>query len=55
MDTEKQAEFVRLYVRADEAAGTLHAQALEVWVCPVCTDCLPLSHGTSSQSNLFVI
>ncbi len=26
-----------------------------VWVCPVCTDCLPLSHGTSSQSNLFVV
>ncbi len=26
-----------------------------VWVCPVFTDCLPLSHGTSSQSNLFVL
>ena len=25
------------------------------WVCPVCTDCLPLSHSTSSQSNLFVV
>src|SRR5215204_3488442 len=25
------------------------------WVCPVSTDCLPLSHGTSSQSNHFVI
>jgi Na+/alanine symporter len=26
-----------------------------VWVCPVFTDCLPLSHGPSSQSNLFVL
>jgi hypothetical protein len=25
------------------------------WVCPVSTDCLPLSHSTSSQSNLFVL
>jgi hypothetical protein len=25
------------------------------WVCPVSTYCLPLSHGTSSQSNLFVL
>lgn len=25
------------------------------WVCPVFTDCLPLSHGASSQSNLFVL
>jgi hypothetical protein len=28
---------------------------LGYWVCPVFTDCLPLSHGTSSQSNLFVL
>ena len=27
--------------------------AYSLWVCPVSTDCLPLSHGTSSQSNLF--
>ena len=26
-----------------------------LWVCPVSTDCLSLSHGTSSQSNLFVV
>ena len=26
-----------------------------VWVCPVSADCLPLSHGASSQSNLFVL
>jgi integrase len=25
------------------------------WACPVFTDCLPLSHSTSSQSNLFVL
>jgi hypothetical protein len=25
------------------------------WVCPVSTDCLPLSYSTSSQSNLFVL
>ena len=25
------------------------------WVCPVSTDCFPLSYGTSSQSNLFVV
>jgi len=28
---------------------------LAVWVCPVSADCLPLSHGISSQSNLFVL
>ncbi len=26
-----------------------------VWVCPVFTDCVSLSHGASSQSNLFVV
>jgi hypothetical protein len=26
-----------------------------VWVCPVSKDRLPLSHGASSQSNLFVL
>jgi hypothetical protein len=25
------------------------------WVCPVSTDCLPLSHSPSSQSSLFVL
>ncbi|MBA3795358.1 MAG: hypothetical protein H0X19_14660 [Rubrobacter sp.] len=38
------------------ATLALQAQLLsEDWVCPVCADCLPLSHGTSSQSNLFVV
>ena len=31
MDTEKQAELVRLYVRADEEANALHTQAGEVY------------------------
>jgi plasmid maintenance system antidote protein VapI len=31
MDTEKQAELVRLYVQADEAANALHTQATEVY------------------------
>lgn len=35
--------------RAEDEAATW------VWVCPVFTDCLPLSHGASSQSNLFVL
>jgi hypothetical protein len=26
-----------------------------VWVCPASTDCLPLSHSTSSHSNLLVL
>ena len=30
MDTEKQAELVRLYIQADEEANALHAQATEV-------------------------
>ncbi len=33
--------------------GTL--DHLKLWVCPVSTDSLPLSYGTSSQSNLFVV
>jgi len=31
MDTEEQAELVRLYVQADEAANALHTQAAEVY------------------------
>src|SRR5829696_4179568 len=31
MDTEKQAELVRLYVQADEAANALLVQAIEVY------------------------
>ena len=31
MDTEKQAEFVRLYIRTDEEANALHTQATEVY------------------------
>ena len=31
MDTEKQAELVRLYIRADEAANALLVQAIEVY------------------------
>lgn len=33
----------------------LNGSDLEVWVCPVSADCLPLGHGTSSQSNLFIL
>ena len=31
MDTEKQAELVRLYIQADEEANALHTQATEVY------------------------
>ena len=31
MDTEKQAELVRLYIQADEEANALHTQAIEVY------------------------
>jgi hypothetical protein len=31
-----------------------YPEAERYWVCPVFTDCLPLSYGTSSQSNLFI-
>jgi len=31
MDTEKQAELVRLYIRLQEAADSLHTQATEVY------------------------
>jgi len=31
MDTEKQAELVRLYIRADEEANALHTQATEIY------------------------
>ncbi len=31
MDTEKQAELVRLYVRLQEATDSLHTQATEVY------------------------
>jgi len=31
MDTEKQAELVRLYIQMQEATDPLHAQATEVY------------------------
>ena len=31
MDDEKQAELVRLYIKADEVANALHTQAEEVY------------------------
>jgi hypothetical protein len=31
MDTEKQAELVRLYIRLRQATTSLHAQAAEVY------------------------
>jgi plasmid maintenance system antidote protein VapI len=31
VDSEKQAEFMRMYVRANEAANALHTQAKEVY------------------------
>ena len=31
MDTEKQTELVRLYIRIKEATGSLHTQATEVY------------------------
>jgi hypothetical protein len=31
MDTEKQADLVRLYIRLQEAADSLHTQATEVY------------------------
>jgi hypothetical protein len=34
VDTEKQAELVRLYIRADEEANALHAQATFYPVAP---------------------
>jgi hypothetical protein len=43
----------------DEELSTLEEHKVEarhtLWVCPVYTDSLPLSHSTSSQSNLLVL
>ena len=38
-----------------EAGQRVRATQSLMWVCPVSADCLPLSHGASSQSNLFVL
>src|SRR5215204_5031395 len=38
-----------------ELTTTINHPPLEAWVCPVYTDSLPLSHSTSSQSNLLVL
>ncbi len=32
-----------------------HESGKWVWDCPVSTDCLPLSHSTSSHSSFFVL
>ncbi len=46
-----QIQFVRF-----DVYGELHGvRSGYSWVCPVFTDCLPLSYSTSSQSNLFVL
>jgi hypothetical protein len=57
---------VKWYGMPGGPKGTIEAEvkALEehkvearhtLWVCPVYTDSLPLSHSTSSQSNLLVL
>jgi DNA-binding response OmpR family regulator len=50
-NVERQAEAIGL--GAEEVLLT--AESGEKWVCPVSADCLSLSHGASSQSNLFVL
>jgi hypothetical protein len=52
------ASLGRLVPRAEwRAAREEPEEALPtwVWVCPVSTDCLPLSHSTSSQFNSLVV
>ena len=39
----------------DRGRALANEKLEEVWVCPVFTDWLPLSHSTSSQSNFFVL
>jgi hypothetical protein len=51
--------------RAGSAVALIYANVLipkdekwfveEDWVCPVSTDCLPLSHSTSSHSIFLVL
>ena len=44
------------YLRvANVYANELRLDDVWVWVCPVSTDCLPLSHGTSSESSFLVL
>ena len=51
--------FSKLRLTLDDKSLLTKIQAMEdvgwVWVCPVSTDCLPLSHGASSQSNRLVL
>src|SRR5215212_5222496 len=48
-------QYERLCLSGGHGSGEEDGRRLEAWHCPVSTDYLPLSHGTSSQSNLFVI
>ena len=51
MDTEKQAELVRLYIRLQEAADSLHTQATEVYDMARKLEELP-EHTTISYAGL---
>ena len=41
--------------RSGVAFATINNLENGNWVCPASTDCLPLGHGASSQSNLFIL
>jgi hypothetical protein len=42
------------YVLGDQGSALARGEN-EVWVCPVYTDCLPLSHSGSSHSSFLVL
>ncbi len=51
-------EFVSVYEKSYPKAVSVFEVGISdtlTWVCPACTDRLPLSHSTSSQSNFFVL
>jgi hypothetical protein len=51
IEEEGEHEDRKVFANVSDKFGP---QSKARWVCPVSTDRLPLSHGASSQSNLFV-
>jgi len=57
-DLREAAVMVRskeTYVPHPERVALYDTLYHQYWVCPASTDCLPLSHSTSSQSSFFVV
>jgi hypothetical protein len=55
--TKEQSIFSQFIFEGNPSRAEREEKVLRyvIWVCPVSTDCLPLSHSTSSHSSFLVL